>query len=133
MSKNRFSIQNVYISSFLCIIIGTILFFNSKSILWSSASVTIFIAGIILIIIGISLQIYNITDIKNIDRWTPDPNFLPDAGGPIYRIDTTLVHPIRTSILCGKCKHIEWIDGSKPTSYSCIKCGILLWHNDEEE
>ena len=133
MNNNHFSLQNVIISSFLCIVVGTILFINSKSIMWASASVTVFIAGIILMLIGVFLKISSIIDTKKIDNWIPDSNYLPDAGRAMYRIDTTLISPTRTSILCGKCKHIEWVDGRKPTSYSCTNCGILLWQNNEEE
>mgnify|MGYP004255396039 CR=1 FL=1 len=133
MNNNQFSLQNIFISSFFCILVGTILFINSQSILWSSASVTIFIAGIILMIIGLILKISITMDTKKIDNWVPDSNYLPDAGRAMYRIDTTLTSPTKTSILCGKCKHIEWVEGKKPTSYTCTNCGILLWENNEEE
>ena len=33
---------------------------------------------------------------------------LRDAGRPMFRIDTTLDDPIRTSILCGRCAEITW-------------------------
>ena len=133
MKNSNFSQQNVIISSILCLGVGSIIFFNSNSILWSSASVTIFIAGIILLVMGLFLKISSALDIKKINNWIPDNHNLPDVGRPMYRVDTTLFSPIRTSILCGRCKHIEWIDGSKPKFYSCINCGILLWHNNEEE
>ena len=84
-------------------------------------------------VIGLILKISITMDTKKIDKWAPDSNYLQDAGRPMYRIDTTLTSPTRTSILCGKCRHIEWVEGKKPTSYSCINCGILLWENNEEE
>ena len=66
MNNNQFSLQNIFISSFFCILVGTILFINSKSILWSSASVTVFIAGIILMVIGLILKISITMDTKKI-------------------------------------------------------------------
>lgn len=69
-----------------------------------------------------------------IARWAPDAEVLsPGAGGSVmYRVDTTLDTPIRTSILCGSCGHLEWLDGKKPSSYSCVACGRWLWDQEEE-
>ena len=69
-----------------------------------------------------------------IARWAPDSEVMsPGAGGSImYRVDTTLDSPIRTSILCGACGHVEWIDGKRPRNYSCVACGRWLWEQEEE-
>ena len=69
-----------------------------------------------------------------ISRWAPDAEVLsPGAGGSVmFRVDTTLDSPIRTSILCGACGHLEWMDGKRPSSYSCVACGPWLWDEEEE-
>ncbi|MEC9089839.1 MAG: hypothetical protein VYC11_00560 [Candidatus Thermoplasmatota archaeon] len=69
-----------------------------------------------------------------IARWTPDSEVMsPGAGGSVmYRVDTTLDSPIRTSILCGACGHVEWVDGKRPRNYSCVACGRWLWEQEEE-
>ena len=69
----------------------------------------------------------------DISKWTPEADPLPPgAGGSVmFRVDTTLDEPIRTSILCGSCGHLEWNDGQKPTSYACAGCGLGLWEEEE--
>ena len=70
---------------------------------------------------------------KEISKWAPDADPMPPgAGGSImYRVDTTLDDPIRTSILCGACGHLEWNDGTKPSAYTCVECGQVLWEEEE--
>ena len=70
---------------------------------------------------------------KNISKWTPDEDTLaPGAGGSVmYRVDTTLDAPIRTSILCGSCGQLEWVKGRKPSAYACVGCGQELWEEEE--
>ncbi len=70
---------------------------------------------------------------KDISKWTPETDPLPPgAGGSVmYRVDTTLDDPIRTSILCGSCGQLEWIDGRKPSVYACPGCGQELWEEEE--
>ena len=51
--------------------------------------------------------------------------------GQEYRVDVTLDEPIRTSILCGVCGHVEVLDGSRPSAFTCPSCSTSLW--DEEE
>ena len=69
----------------------------------------------------------------DISKWTPEADPLPPgAGGSVmFRVDTTLDEPIRTSILCGSCGHLEWNDGQKPPSYACAGCGQELWEEEE--
>jgi transposase len=50
----------------------------------------------------------------------------------MFRIDTTLDEPIRTSILCGRCANIEWVEGKKPKNFTCPSCGTELWVSEEE-
>lgn len=70
---------------------------------------------------------------RDISQWAPEAETLnPGAGGSVmYRVDTTLDDPIRTSILCGACGNLEWIDGGKPAEYTCPGCGKELWEEEE--
>ncbi|HJM68260.1 MAG TPA: hypothetical protein QF716_05235 [Candidatus Thalassarchaeaceae archaeon] len=70
---------------------------------------------------------------RDISAWAPEADALPPgAGGSVmFRVDTTLDDPIRTSILCGSCGHLEWNDGQKPPSYACVGCGQELWEEEE--
>ena len=65
-------------------------------------------------------------------EWEPSAIELRDAGGPMFRIDTTLDEPIRTSILCGRGAEITWIEGRKPKTFICPSCGNNLWKSEEE-
>ena len=65
-------------------------------------------------------------------EWEPSAIELRDAGRPMFRIDTTLDKPIRTSILCGRCAEITWIEGRKPKTFTCPSCGVDLWKSEEE-
>ena len=66
------------------------------------------------------------------EEWEPSAIELRDAGRPMYRIDTTLDKPIRTSILCGRCAEITWIEGRKPETFTCPSCRVDLWKSEEE-
>jgi ribosomal protein S27AE len=68
---------------------------------------------------------------EEIENWLPAAEQLPDAGRVMYRVDTTLDEPIRSSILCGPCGTVTTIDGHKPSEYACPKCGIRLWQEEE--
>ena len=70
---------------------------------------------------------------KEISRWSPEAEALPPgAGGSVmYRVDTTLDDPVRTSILCGSCGHLEWNDCRKPSAFACIGCWQQLWEEAE--
>ena len=70
---------------------------------------------------------------KDIANWSPEAETLdPGAGGSVmYRVDTTLDDPIRTSILCGSCGNLEWREGPKPAEYACPGCGQELWEEEE--
>ena len=60
--------------------------------------------------------------------WEPDSGPLPRAGGKImFRVDTTLDDPIRTSILCGACGVITWVEGPQPKGFNCPQCALELW------
>lgn len=69
---------------------------------------------------------------EEIAAWKPTDGKLPESGRVMYRIDTTLDEPLKTTILCGSCGEIATIDGSRPFSWDCPSCGIFLWQGEEE-
>jgi hypothetical protein len=71
-------------------------------------------------------------DPDELAAWAPEAVKMPDAGRAMYRVDTSLDPPIKTSILCGRCGHLEWVDGRKPAFYNCLKCKTELWVAEEE-
>jgi formylmethanofuran dehydrogenase subunit E len=75
---------------------------------------------------------------KEIRDWTPEVGELPEGaeGSVMYRIDTTIDEPVRTSVLCGKCGELTWVDGLRPQTFICLGCDTMLWDkplDDEEE
>ena len=124
---------NIVISGWICIILGsTLLFTSGESTLILSFAAPISILGIILLIFGLIYKDETNIRPEDISSWVPDRTKMPDSGRVMYRIDTTLIEPIRTSILCGKCGNIYWEEGPKPKSFDCPDCLITLWYEEEE-
>ena len=123
---------NIVISAWICIALGSSIILYDNSAFSMSISVPLSIGGIILLIIGLSMVDDDEGKMRAHDSWTPDASLLSDAGRPMFRIDTTLEGPIRTSILCGRCANIDWVEGKKPNQFTCPSCGIELWHSEEE-
>ena len=124
---------NIIISGWICIILGSILIFSSgESSIVVSFAAPISVLGLILLILGLMYKDEISIDHQEILSWEPDKTEMPDSGRVMYRVDTTLIEPIRTSILCGKCGNIYWNEGVKPKSFDCPDCLITLWHEEEE-
>tara|TARA_B100000900_G_scaffold49843_1_gene36847 strand:- start:8054 stop:8476 length:423 start_codon:yes stop_codon:yes gene_type:complete len=124
---------NIIISGWICIILGSILIFSSgESSIVVSFAAPISVLGLILLILGLMYKDEISIDHQEILSWEPDKTEMPDSGRVMYRVDTTLIEPIRTSILCGKCGNIYWNEGPKPKSFDCPDCLITLWHEEEE-
>tara|TARA_Y100000766_G_scaffold277082_1_gene281981 strand:- start:2683 stop:2979 length:297 start_codon:yes stop_codon:yes gene_type:complete len=88
------------------------------------------ISGVGLLVVAIGMSDENEVNQEEIHAWMPDTDFLPDAGGPMFRVDTTLISPLKTSILCGRCGNIEILNGPKPSKYFCNECEIILWEEE---
>ena len=88
------------------------------------------IAGIVLLILGFRADPEERVNIETMRSWQPDEGPMREAGRVMYRIDTLLDPPIRSTIKCGECGKVEWVDGGKPASYTCPHCSTTLW--DEE-
>ena len=131
--KEYYSRLNMVISAWICIALGSTIIISSGGTSFSFAlAAPLSIGGIILLLIGLRMTSEKPIDPIDIANWTPDASLLPDAGRAMYRIDTTLHQPIRTSVLCGRCGEINWLDGPKPRKYSCPKCNVFLWESEEE-
>jgi|TARA_B100001778_G_scaffold33428_1_gene24219 hypothetical protein len=124
---------NIVISGWLCILLGSLLLFSSgESSLILSIAAPISVLGLVLLILGLMYKDENSVNSEEILSWEPDKTQMPESGRVMYRIDTTLIEPIRTSILCGKCGNIYWEEGVKPKSFDCPDCLITLWYEEEE-
>ena len=123
---------NIVISGWMCIALGTSLILYETSTFSTSLAGPLSVGGVILLILGLSLRDEDRKTAMDDDSWTPSASYMPDAGRPMFRIDTTLDEPIRTSILCGRCANIEWVEGKKPKNFTCPSCGTELWVSEEE-
>jgi hypothetical protein len=123
---------NIVISAWICIALGASLLLYENSMFSIFLSAPLSIGGVILLILGLSMRDEDRKYTMEDDSWSPSASFMPDAGRPMFRIDTTLDEPIRTSILCGRCANIEWMEGKKPNNFTCPSCETELWISEEE-
>ena len=132
-SKPRVSNRqlNTIISAWLCIAIGSGLTLSDGSTFSLGLSVPLSIGGVILLVVGIAMG-NDAEKSSSHEEWEPSAIELRDAGRPMFRVDTTLDEPIRTSILCGRCAEITWKEGRKPKTFTCPSCGVDLWKSEEE-
>ena len=86
--------------------------------------------GLMLLLAGLLYKDEEDIDPQKIAEWEPDQSKMPESGRIMYRVDTTLIEPIKTSILCGKCASLYWVEGRKPKSFDCPECLVTLWHQD---
>ena len=118
---------NVVISAWICIALGSGLLLSDGSMFAMSISAPLSIGGVILLIIGLSMDNEDAKSEFTHESWTPSASFMPDAGRPMFRIDTTLDEPIRTSILCGRCANLVWVDGksraNSPAHHAVLNYG----------
>jgi len=124
---------NTVLAAWVCIALGSgIILSSGISAFALAVAVPLAIAGIVLLVVGLGMVAEENADPEKVAAWEPDSTKMPDAGRVMYRIDTTLEPPIRTSVLCGRCGNIDWVDGLKPKTHSCISCSTLLWESEEE-
>ena len=90
------------------------------------------ISGIVCFIIGMSIPSKMELSPEAVAEWKPSIERLPDAGRFMYRVDVTMDEPIKSTILCGPCGHLETVDGPRPNEYTCVSCGSVLWVDEEE-
>ena len=120
--------ENFLITGFACLFFGAMVFFGVSN----AAGGILGLTGIALFLIGMSTPSSMEMSAEEVSSWLPSAEKMSEAGKVMYRIDTTLDQPIRTSILCGSCSHIEVVDGKKPAEWACPNCDLQLWLEEEE-
>jgi len=125
--------NNLFITSWLCLILGSGLIFASPSYIAIGAPIGL--AGAVTFLLAFArVEEPKPMSEKEIRDWTPEVGELPDGaeGSIMYRIDTTIDDPIRTSVLCGKCGELTWCEGRRPQTFICPKCHTMLWDHPED-
>ena len=124
---------NTVLAAWACLILGGGIALTSDASEFALATaVPLVIAGAVLLMIGLGMEDEGSSDPNSVADWEPDSTKMPDAGRVMFRVDTTLDPPIRTSILCGRCGKVDWVNGRKPKSHTCSECDTLLWESEEE-
>ncbi len=123
---------NLLISGWICTLLGTALVFALPQTMGLMTGTPLLLAGMPLLLIALSRG-RRTSSFEADPEWAPTAETLPNAGRVMYRVDTSLDRPIRTSILCGACAKLGWVEGPKPVRYTCAGCGTNLWNNEEEE
>jgi len=124
---------NTVLAAWTCLILGGgIALASDASEFTLATAVPLVVAGALLLMIGLGMEDEGSLDPDSVADWEPDSTKMPDAGRVMFRVDTTLDPPIRTSILCGRCGKVDWADGRKPKSHTCSECDTLLWESEEE-
>ena len=110
---------NLVIAAWTCILLGAGIVFGTAGDTFAIAiGAPLSIAGVGLLIFGLGMPDESSVDPEELAAWAPDAVKMPDAGRAMYRVDTSLDPPIKTSILCGRCGHLEWVNGKKPSFYN---------------
>ena len=95
---------NTVLAAWACLILGGGIALTSDASEFALATaVPLVIAGAVLLMIGLGMEDEGSSDPNSVADWEPDSTKMPDAGRVMFRVDTTLDPPIRTSILCGRC------------------------------
>lgn len=125
---------NVFIAAWALLLLGTALVLGLPGPNGLTLGAPSGLVGVCLLLwaLGMKEEPEGMSPVE-IARWTPEAEAMPPgAGGSVmYRVDTTLDSPVRTSILCGACGHLDWVDGPRPGAYACLGCGRGLWEEEE--
>jgi len=119
--------ENLLIAGLICLVFGAFLTVGGIY----AMGATIGVGGLVLFIVGMSVNTERTMSPEEIENWTPAAEKLPDAGRVMYRVDTTLDEPKRSSILCGPCGTVTLVDGPKPIGFICPACSTQLWQEEE--
>ncbi|MBT4059090.1 MAG: hypothetical protein HOE69_02130 [Euryarchaeota archaeon] len=124
---------NLFIAAWICMILASGVIFANPAYIAIGAPIGL--AGAVMFILAFSrVEEPKPMSEKEIQDWTPDVGELPSGaeGSIMYRIDTTLDEPIRTSVLCGKCGELTWADGKRAQTFICPGCDTMLWDKPED-
>jgi len=127
---------NLFIGAWICIFLAVALVFGLPGIVGITIAVPIAIAGSLMLILAFVTPAEEVgLSPEEIANWAPEAEKMPRGVGDsvMYRVDTTIDSPIRSSILCGGCGHLQWVDGARPDQWDCPGCGLTLWDTSEEE
>ena len=124
--KNRR--ENFLISGIVLIIFGALFSLGVNIVMGAVVG----LSGIVCFIVGMSVPSDMGMSPEAIENWKPSMEKLPDAGRFMYRVDVTMDEPIKSTILCGPCGHLETIDGTRPVEYTCPASRRQLWSDEEE-
>ena len=122
--------NNLIIAGWFCMLLGTALVFVGGLGGLLAAGGVMAVTGVSLLLLGLNTSQEGMSSTQ-IAAWKPDVSELPEAGRVMYRVDTTLDDPIRTSILCGACGMLTTLDGTKPAVFTCPTCNAALWEEAE--
>ena len=128
--------SNLFIAAWICIIIASGMIMGGGDSVSIIVGAPLAIGGALMFLLALTTPSSDAkVNKEDIRDWAPDESILPDSkGGQVmYRVDTTLDEPVRTSILCGSCGELTWLDGSRPSTFTCPGCDIELWDHPEEE
>ena len=124
--KNRR--ENFLICGIVLIIFGA-LFSLSLNV---AMGAVVGLSGIICFLIGMSVPSNIGMSPEAVADWKPSIERLPDAGRFMYRVDVTMDEPIKSTVLCGPCGHLETVTGPRPPEFTCPACNKMLWSVEEE-
>jgi len=124
--------KNLIIAGWVCMLLGTALVVADAFGGLLAAGGVLALTGVSLLLLGLNTSQEGMSPAQ-IAAWQPEASELPAAGRVMYRVDTTLDDPLRTSILCGACGELTTVDGTKPTVFACPSCKAELWEEEEEE
>ena len=122
---------NLFISSWLCLLIGSGIIFLDTAYIVVGAPVAI--AGSVLFVAALArIDEPRSMSEKQIREWLPDSGVLPEGaeGSIMYRVDTTLDEPYKSTILCGSCGEVTAVDGKRPKHFTCPSCENELWEEE---
>ena len=126
----QFAKTNFLLSGWICIVLGASISIAVPDAIGFTVAFPLGVAGIILLVIGIRKEPEERVNIHEMRAWAPEEGPMREAGRVMYRVDTLLDPPIKTTIKCGSCGKVDWVDGRKPKNWKCPHCGIQLWEEE---
>ena len=121
--------DNLLLSGLVLILLGPFLVFSGDPLLGASG-VPISVAGIALLMWGSARSRTVNCPRRPSPPGDPSTEDLAHDARIRYRVDTTLDHPIRTTVLCGACGHVDLVEGGRPATHACSACHRLLWEEE---
>ena len=125
-----FARDNLLLSGWICVVLGASISIAVPESIGYTISFPLGVGGIIMLILGMRSDPEERVNIEQMRSWAPEEGPMREAGRVMYRIDTLIDPPIRTTIKCGSCGKVKWVEGGKPKSWTCPFCNIQLWEEE---